>query len=88
MSNLNKAERQNQLIHVIQQNRKMTASELATALNVSKRTISRDIAELEEQGVRIFAQHGKWAVFKFNSLNQNGTFHLRRATTCTFSYTK
>ena len=53
VSNLNKAERQNQLIHVIQQNRKMTASELATALNVSKRTISRDIAELEEQGVRI-----------------------------------
>ena len=64
MSNLNKAERQNQLIHVIQQNRKMTASELATALNVSKRTISRDIAELEEQGVRIFAQHGKLGGFQ------------------------
>lgn len=79
MSNLNKAERQNQLIHVIQQNRKMTASELATALNVSKRTISRDIAELEEQGVRIFAQHGKLGGFQIQQSQSKWHFPSQKS---------
>src|SRR5699024_12074268 len=50
---MNKRERQNKLVQAIQQNKQITASELATDLNVSKRTILRDIQDLEDQGVKI-----------------------------------
>ncbi|MDV5962427.1 HTH domain-containing protein, partial [Staphylococcus aureus] len=50
---MNKAERQNLIITAIQQNKKMTALELAKYCNVSKRTILRDIDDLENQGVKI-----------------------------------
>lgn len=56
---MNKRERQNKLVLAIQENRQITASELATDLNVSKRTILRDIQDLEDQGVKILAKHGK-----------------------------
>lgn len=56
---MNKLERQNFIITSIQRNSKMTAIELAHACQVSTRTISRDIEELERQGVKIYAQHGK-----------------------------
>ncbi|MBO1199965.1 YafY family transcriptional regulator [Staphylococcus simiae] len=56
---MNKAERQNLIITLIQQNNKMTALELAERCHVSKRTILRDIDELENQGVKIYAHHGK-----------------------------
>jgi predicted DNA-binding transcriptional regulator YafY len=56
---VNKRERQNKLVQAIQENRQITASELATKLNVSKRTILRDIQDLEDQGVKILAKHGK-----------------------------
>ena len=56
---MNKRERQNKLVQAIQQNKQITASELATDLNVSKRTILRDIQDLEDQGVKILAKHGK-----------------------------
>lgn len=56
---MNKRERQNKLVQAIQENRQVTASELASELNVSKRTILRDIQDLEDQGVKILAKHGK-----------------------------
>lgn len=59
MIHLNKHERQNELIIAIQHNHKMSTQELAEYLNVSKRTIARDIAELESQGVKIYSQLGK-----------------------------
>ena len=55
---MNKAERQNLIITAIQQNKKMTALELAKYCNVSKRTILRDIDDLENQGVKIYAHYG------------------------------
>lgn len=56
---MNKLERQNQIISSIQQDHKMNATELAKQLNVSVRTIGRDIADLEAQGVQIYAHKGK-----------------------------
>ncbi|ALM57761.1 HTH domain-containing protein [Staphylococcus equorum] len=56
---MNKRERQNKLVLAIQENRQITASELAKNLDVSKRTILRDIQDLEDQGVKILAKHGK-----------------------------
>ena len=55
---MNKLERQNRLIQEIQQSNKITASELAKRFKVSKRTILRDIDDLENQGVQIHASHG------------------------------
>ncbi len=56
---MNKLERQNRIIQAIQNSDKMTASQLAKEFNVSKRTVLRDIDDLEEQGVKVYAQHGK-----------------------------
>src|SRR5699024_8725435 len=56
---MNKRERQNNLVQAIQQNKQITASELAIDLDVSKRTIIRDIQDLEYQGVKILAKHSK-----------------------------
>ncbi|ATH59438.1 MULTISPECIES: helix-turn-helix transcriptional regulator [Staphylococcus] len=56
---MNKRERQNKLVQAIQNNKQITATELAANLNVSKRTILRDIQDLEDQGVKILAKHGK-----------------------------
>lgn len=52
---LNKEVRQNKLIQLIQTHRQMSAVDLARHLHVSKRTILRDIQELEEKGVQILA---------------------------------
>ncbi|MDU2973152.1 MAG: HTH domain-containing protein, partial [Staphylococcus epidermidis] len=56
---MNKLERQNRIIQTIQSSDKITASQLAKQFNVSKRTILRDIDELEDQGVKVYARHGK-----------------------------
>lgn len=56
---LKKLDRQNQIISLIQQGHTINASELAQHLNVSVRTISRDIVDLENQGVQIYAHKGK-----------------------------
>ena len=56
---MNKLERQNRIIQAIQNSDKITASQLASQFNVSKRTILRDIDDLEEQGVKVYAHHGK-----------------------------
>ena len=66
---MNKGERQNLIITAIQQNKKMTALELAKYCNVSKRTILRDIDDLENQGVKIYAHYGKMVVTKYNKHN-------------------
>ena len=50
---MNKLERQNRIIQTIQSSDKITASQLAKQFNVSKRTILRDIDELEDQGKSI-----------------------------------
>ena len=47
----------------------MTALELAKYCNVSKRTILRDIDDLENQGVKIYAIMGKMVVTKYNKHN-------------------
>ena len=51
---MNKLERQNRIIQTIQSSDKITASQLAKQFNVSKRTILRDIDELEDQGVKVY----------------------------------
>lgn len=56
---MNKLERQNRIIQTIQSSDKITASQLAKQFKVSKRTILRDIDELEDQGVKVYARHGK-----------------------------
>ena len=60
---MNKLERQNRLIQEIQQSNKITASELKR-FKVSKRTILRDIDDLENQGVQIHASHGSQGGYK------------------------
>ena len=50
VSILNKMERQNQMISFIQQGHKINASDLAKQFNVSTRTITRDIDDLESKG--------------------------------------
>lgn len=59
MSILNKMERQNQIISFIQQGHKINASDLAKQFNVSTRTITRDIDDLESKGVHIYAHKGR-----------------------------
>ena len=53
---MNKLERQNRIIQTIQSSDKITASQLAKQFKVSKRTILRDIDELEDQGVKVYAR--------------------------------
>lgn len=55
---MDKRERQNRIIELIQSNNQTSASKLAQTLNVSKRTILRDMADLENQGVKIVAKQG------------------------------
>ena len=57
MKILKKQERQNQIILAIQQGHKVKASELARQFNVSVRTITRDMAELEAKGVQLYTEH-------------------------------
>ncbi len=59
MSILNKMERQNQMMSLIQQGHKINASDLAKQFNVSTRTITRDINDLESKGVHIYAHKGR-----------------------------
>ena len=63
---MNKLERQNRIIQTIQSSDKITASQLAKQFKVSKRTILRDIDELEEQGEKVYARNGKLGVYQIN----------------------
>lgn len=72
---MNKLERQNRIIQAIQNSDKMTASQLAKEFNVSKRTILRDIDDLEEQGVKVYAQHGKLGGYQIKDAQSKFLYH-------------
>lgn len=58
-SETNRLSRLTAILIQLQTKRIVTASELATKFNVSKRTIYRDIKALEQSGVPVFAEEGK-----------------------------
>ncbi|EGQ0311296.1 HTH domain-containing protein [Staphylococcus pseudintermedius] len=64
---MNKETRQKKLLALIQQDKPMTALELAQALNVSKRTILRDMQELEGKGVQIVAHAGMYGGYQLQA---------------------
>ena len=73
---MNKLERQNRIIQTIQSSDKITASQLAKQFNVSKRTILRDIDELEDQGVKVYARHGKLGGYQIKDAHAKITLSL------------
>lgn len=73
---LKKLDRQNQIISLIQQGKTINASELAQHLNVSVRTISRDIADLENQGVQIYAHKGKHGGYQIQNSEDKIQIHF------------
>ncbi|MCU5745216.1 HTH domain-containing protein [Staphylococcus sp. SQ8-PEA] len=73
---MSKKERQNQIIEKIQSNNQMSASTLANQLGVSKRTILRDIDDLEKQGVRIIARYGVHGGYQIAEAPHNYALHL------------
>lgn len=76
---VNKEVRQNQLIQLIQNHRQMSAVDLARNLGVSKRTILRDIQDLEAKGVQILAHSGKYGGYEIQSQPQNIKIELTDA---------
>ncbi|WP_412518035.1 helix-turn-helix transcriptional regulator [Staphylococcus simulans] len=64
---MNKIERQNKLVQAIETNQQLTAAQLAQTLKVSKRTILRDIQDLEKQGVQIIAKQGMLGGYQIQS---------------------
>ncbi|SUK08293.1 DeoR family transcriptional regulator [Staphylococcus agnetis] len=68
---MNKETRQSKIIQLIQKQNQISAVELARKLQVSKRTILRDIQELEAKGVQILAHAGKNGGYKIQSRPQN-----------------
>lgn len=73
---MNKRERQNMIVNAIHHNKQITAAELAHNLKVSKRTILRDIQELEDQGVKILAKHGKLGGYQLQESQHNYAIEL------------
>jgi predicted DNA-binding transcriptional regulator YafY len=73
---LNKRERQNMIVNAIHHNKQITAAELANNLKVSKRTILRDIQDLEDQGVKILAKHGKLGGYQLQESQHNYAIEL------------
>ncbi|WP_251517846.1 MULTISPECIES: helix-turn-helix transcriptional regulator [Staphylococcus] len=73
---MNKRERQNKLVQAIQKNRQITATELAQNMKVSKRTILRDIQDLEDQGVKILAKHGKLGGYQLRETQSSYSIEL------------
>ncbi|REH85592.1 helix-turn-helix transcriptional regulator [Staphylococcus felis] len=67
---MKKETRQCKLIEMLQAHHYLTAHELSDELNVSKRTILRDIQELENKGVRILAHTGKNGGYELQPNNQ------------------
>ena len=73
---MNKRERQNKIVNAIHHNKQISASDLAKHLDVSKRTILRDIQDLEDQGVKILAKHGKLGGYQLQEAQQNYAIEL------------
>ena len=73
---MNKLERQNRIIQTIQSSDNITASQLAKQFKVSKRTILRDIDELEDQGVKVYARHGKLGGYQIKDEHDKITLSL------------
>ena len=73
---MNKRERQNMIVNAIHHNKPITAAELANNLKVSKRTILRDIQDLEDQGVKILAKHGKLGGYQLQESQHNYAIEL------------
>ncbi|TBW90108.1 HTH domain-containing protein, partial [Staphylococcus hominis] len=73
---MNKLERQNRIIQTIQSSDKITASQLAKQFNVSKRTSLRYSEELEDQGVKVYAHHGKLCSYQIKDAHANITLSL------------
>ncbi|MCD8879928.1 helix-turn-helix transcriptional regulator [Staphylococcus kloosii] len=73
---MNKRERQNMIVNAIHHNKQITAAELANNLKVSKRTILRDIQDLEDQGVKILAKHGKLGGYQLQESQHNYAIEL------------
>lgn len=73
---MKKSERQNKIISAIQQGHKVNSVELAKQFNVSVRTISRDIADLESQGVQIYAHKGKLGGYQIQQTNDKIQLNL------------
>lgn len=64
------------IVNAIHHNKQITAAELANNLKVSKRTILRDIQDLEDQGVKILAKHGKLGGYQLQESQHNYAIEL------------
>ncbi|MCS4486047.1 helix-turn-helix transcriptional regulator [Staphylococcus americanisciuri] len=73
---MKKEERQQKLVYLIQQLEHVTAAELAEHLNVSKRTVQRDIQEIESKGVHLQTHLGKKGGYRIQSLMNNNDLTL------------
>ena len=63
--------RQNDLLKLIKANKKITRAELSEKLNISKKTVERDIKYLKEQGIINYkgsARTGEWIISKNRSI--------------------
>ena len=63
--------RQNDLLKLIKANKKITRAELSEKLNISKKTVERDIKYLKEQGILSYkgsARTGEWIISKNRSI--------------------
>ena len=69
---MKKEQRQQKMIQLIQQLKHVTAAELAKQLGVSKRTILRDIQELESKGAHLQTHMGQNGGYRMQlEMNQN-----------------
>lgn len=68
---MSKMKRLIEMMMYIQPGRKFTLSELATEFNISKRTVLRDLQQLEELGLPLYSEpgvHGGYKILKSKSL--------------------
>lgn len=79
VSILNKLERQHQIISIIQQGHKINASDLAKQFNVSTRTITRDIDDLESKGVHIYAHKGRRGGYEIQNTDHHFQLELNES---------
>ncbi|PGU36338.1 transcriptional regulator [Bacillus cereus] len=61
---MKKVERLNQMLRFINQKQTFTLKDLMDEFQISKRTALRDIASLEEMGVPLFAEYGRYGGYR------------------------